>query len=134
MFGTIDKRVPRRWLPWVGGLLLIVAACAEPPVTAPAAAPPLPPGQARVWFYRPWEPSESLNLARIDTTKGIACRTARFSATCRITARRQESHRPKLSSRSDSFRCRRSVDEVSVVDSFPLADTRAFELPDFQEG
>jgi hypothetical protein len=35
-------------------------------VTPPAAAPPLPPGQARVWFYRPWEPSESLNLARID--------------------------------------------------------------------
>jgi hypothetical protein len=27
---------------------------------------PIPSGQARVWFYRLWEPSESLNLALID--------------------------------------------------------------------
>jgi hypothetical protein len=30
------------------------------------AAPPVPAGQARVWFYRPLEPYGSLNLARID--------------------------------------------------------------------
>jgi hypothetical protein len=51
----------------VSGLLLLAAGCAEPPATAqvPAVAPPVPPGQARLWFYRPWEPSESLNLADI---------------------------------------------------------------------
>ena len=27
---------------------------------------PIPAGEARIWFYRPWEPSESLNLANID--------------------------------------------------------------------
>jgi Protein of unknown function (DUF2846) len=31
-----------------------------------AAAPPVPAGEARVWFYRDWEPAESLNLANID--------------------------------------------------------------------
>jgi len=44
-------------------LILSVNACAVPPaplVTAP------PPGQARIWFYRLWAPSESLNLANID--------------------------------------------------------------------
>ncbi len=58
----------RRWLQWASGLLLIAAGCAEPPATAqvPAIASPLPSGQARVWFYRPLEPYESLNLARID--------------------------------------------------------------------
>jgi len=59
---------PRRWLLWVGALLLVVAGCAEPRATAQvvATAPPVPTGQARVWFYRPLEPYESLNLARID--------------------------------------------------------------------
>jgi uncharacterized protein DUF2846 len=55
---------PRKWLRWTSGLLLIAAGCAGPPV--PVAAPPVPAGQARVWFYRPYEPSESLNLALID--------------------------------------------------------------------
>jgi Protein of unknown function (DUF2846) len=59
---------PRKWLRWTSGLLLIAAGCAgQPdPAVAPAAAPPVPQGQARIWFYRVWEPSESLNLANID--------------------------------------------------------------------
>jgi hypothetical protein len=58
----------RKWLQWASGLLLIATGCAEPPATAQVAvaAPPLPAGQARVWFYRPYEPYESLNLANIE--------------------------------------------------------------------
>ena len=58
----------RCWAKWASGLLLIAAGCTQPPATAqlPVAAPPVPAGQARIWFYRDWEPSESLNLANID--------------------------------------------------------------------
>jgi len=58
----------RCWAKWASGLLLIAAGCTQPPATAqlPAAAPPVPASQARIWFYRDWEPSESLNLANID--------------------------------------------------------------------
>jgi hypothetical protein len=57
-----------RWLHWASGLLLMVAGCAELPGPAQVAAatPPIPAGQARIWFYRDWQPSESLNLANID--------------------------------------------------------------------
>ena len=58
----------RGWLPWGSGLLLMAAGCTQPPATAQVAvvAPPVPTGQARIWFYRPLEPYGSLNLARID--------------------------------------------------------------------
>jgi hypothetical protein len=58
----------RCWGKWASGPLLIVASCTQPPATtqSPVAAPPVPAGQARIWFYRDWEPSESLNLANID--------------------------------------------------------------------
>jgi hypothetical protein len=46
--------------------MLIAAGCVGPTTAAPVVAPPIPSGQARVWFYRPSEPSESLNLAVID--------------------------------------------------------------------
>ena len=49
----------------VSGLLLIAAGCAQPPAPQVAAVP-IPAGQARVWFYRPYEPTESLNLALVD--------------------------------------------------------------------
>ena len=47
---------------FLSALLLIAAGCAgqQPPVEAP-----IPAGQARIWFYRTWLPSESLNLANI---------------------------------------------------------------------
>jgi hypothetical protein len=59
----------RRSLRWAGGLVLIVAGCAQPPpatVQMASAAPSAPAGQARIWFYRDWLPSESLNLANIE--------------------------------------------------------------------
>jgi Protein of unknown function (DUF2846) len=66
MFGMINNCIPRRWLQWAGRLVGNRGGLRGATSDTPAAAPPLPPGQARVWFYRPWEPSESLNLARID--------------------------------------------------------------------
>jgi hypothetical protein len=53
----------RRWLGLLAGLGVAVSGCAAPP---PAAPPPLAADHARIWFYRAWEPSESLNLADID--------------------------------------------------------------------
>jgi len=50
-------------LPWAGIVLLIATGCANRP---PVAQVPIPAGQARIWVYRTWLPSESLNLANID--------------------------------------------------------------------
>src|SRR5262249_55491217 len=52
---------------WVNaaGLLLMLSACSCAAAPAPRVAAP-PPGQARIWFYRLWNPSESLNVANID--------------------------------------------------------------------
>src|SRR5215470_9892053 len=55
----------RRLVLWASGLLLFAAGCAQPTGPFPASAPPVPAGQARIWFYRPYEPSESLNLANV---------------------------------------------------------------------
>jgi hypothetical protein len=52
----------RSWLLWASGLMLIAAGCAERPLVET----PIPPGQARIWFYRNWLPSESLNLANLE--------------------------------------------------------------------
>ncbi len=55
---------PRNWVKSAGLLLMLsAAACATAP--APQVAAP-PPGQARIWFYRLWDPSESRNFANID--------------------------------------------------------------------
>jgi len=59
---------PQGRLSWVCTLLLIASACSEPSATAqlPEGAPPVPAGEGRIWLYRDWEPSESLNLANVD--------------------------------------------------------------------
>src|SRR6516165_61140 len=52
----------RRWLLWMSSLLVAAGCAARQPVTEG----PIPAGQARIWFYRTWLPSESLNLANIE--------------------------------------------------------------------
>jgi len=58
----------RWWRKWAITLVLTGAGCAMTPAPTEisSTAPPVPPGQARIWLYRPWEPSESLNFANID--------------------------------------------------------------------
>ena len=59
----LKNNIPRRWLGWASALLLVAASCAA---QSPAAEVPVSAGQARIWFYRDWQPSESLNVANID--------------------------------------------------------------------
>jgi hypothetical protein len=44
---------------------LVLAACARAPLVAAVAPPPITPGEARVWVYRTYEPSETLNMTRV---------------------------------------------------------------------
>jgi hypothetical protein len=52
-------------------LLLAVVACAQPPLTASVAIPPIPAGAARVWFYRPIDVYDSLNTPYIRMNDAI---------------------------------------------------------------
>lgn len=52
----------RRWLQSLSALVFIAIGCAEPPPTPL----PIPPGAARIWFYRSYEITESRNIAAID--------------------------------------------------------------------
>lgn len=56
----------RAWLPVaVIAAALELCACAAGPTVAGSAIPPVPAGQARIWFYRDFEPSVSLNVANV---------------------------------------------------------------------
>ena len=41
-------------------LLLALVNCAQLPPTSSAVIPPIPSGAARLWFYRDYEPHETL--------------------------------------------------------------------------
>lgn len=46
--------------------LLLLAGCVAPQHLAAVAPGPLAPGQARIWFYRVYDPSLSRNIANVD--------------------------------------------------------------------
>lgn len=46
-------------------LLPALLGCAPRPSVSSVAVPPISPGQARIWFYRDYEPSVSLGLASV---------------------------------------------------------------------
>jgi hypothetical protein len=48
------------------------AACARKPAVATAVIPAIPPGEARLWIYRLYQPSESLNLAAVSVNGALA--------------------------------------------------------------
>ena len=52
-------------------LLLAMAACAQLPTTASVTVPPIPAGEARVWFYRPMDLYDGLNTPYIRMNDGI---------------------------------------------------------------
>lgn len=66
----------RSWLQQAAGcaLVLALAGCLHPPA-APAVSAvisPVPAGAARIWFYRDYEPSVSLNLANVALNGTVA--------------------------------------------------------------
>jgi len=50
----------KRWRGAAPAFLLIAASCAQLPPTRSVVIPPVPAGEARLWFYRDYEPSETL--------------------------------------------------------------------------
>lgn len=44
---------------------LAASGCAQTSAVGSVAIPPVTPGQARIWVYRDYQPSESLNLAAV---------------------------------------------------------------------
>lgn len=54
----------RRWLAGLLGLTAL-AGCARAPMVGVAAIPPIPAGEARLWVYRTYVPSETLNMTRV---------------------------------------------------------------------
>jgi len=50
----------QRWRDVAIALLLIAASCTPLPTTSSVVIPPIPPGVARLWFYRDYEPYETL--------------------------------------------------------------------------
>src|ERR1700739_4131061 len=60
---TIPSR--RLWQTSALCILLAMAACARLPTTASVTIPPIPAGEARVWFYRPVDAYDSLTTPYI---------------------------------------------------------------------
>ncbi len=53
-----------------GPLLLALASCAQPAATGSVAVPPIPSGEARIWFYRDYEPYAGKGLPAVAANGG----------------------------------------------------------------
>ena len=64
---------PRRLLLLAVTFLVIVASGAFADTAAPNSTPvpPIPPGHARIWIYRDYEPSESLNMTAVSINGAV---------------------------------------------------------------
>jgi hypothetical protein len=65
MSGSLDRSKTLQHVGIAAGLWLL-ARCVEPQQMAAIPAGPIPPGEARIWFYRVYDPSLSRNLANVD--------------------------------------------------------------------
>ncbi|MFZ2008323.1 MAG: hypothetical protein WB697_16550 [Stellaceae bacterium] len=65
MFASLDSKKRLKRAAGLLGLLLLVG-CVPVQRTASVAPGLLPPRQARIWFYRVWDPSLSRNVANVD--------------------------------------------------------------------
>ena len=52
--------------------LAALAGCAQMPLVSSAAIPPIPAGKARLWIYRIYLPSETLNMTRVSMNGAYA--------------------------------------------------------------
>jgi hypothetical protein len=55
-----ETNAAHRWRAAATAFLLIATGCAQLPPTSAVAIPPIPSGGARIWFYRDYEPYETL--------------------------------------------------------------------------
>ena len=55
----------------VGIVFLATAACSQLPPTASVAVPPIPPGEARVWFYRDGGPYDGVGTPYLRMNEAI---------------------------------------------------------------
>jgi hypothetical protein len=58
-----------------------IAACARNPPVGSVSVPPIPPGEARVWFYRVYLPSDTLNMTKV-TMNGVYAGYAQLGGAC----------------------------------------------------
>jgi hypothetical protein len=52
--------------------LIATGGCARNPTVQSAAIPAIPPGDARIWIYRAFIPSDSLNIAQVSINGALA--------------------------------------------------------------
>src|SRR5438132_10791921 len=65
------KRMSMRLFVVVGVVALASAACTELPRTAAVTVPPIPPGEARVWFYRDGGPYDGVGTPYLRMNEAI---------------------------------------------------------------
>jgi hypothetical protein len=61
-----------KWLLAVFFGLAALVGCARNPIVASVSVPPIPPGEARLWFYRLYIPSETFNMTKVSMNGAYA--------------------------------------------------------------
>ncbi len=64
------RRRGRRLAAAASLLLVAISGCSSRPTVSSVTIPPIPPGEGRVWVYRSYDPSESLNMTQV-TMNGV---------------------------------------------------------------
>src|SRR5271169_3990739 len=86
-----------RWRGAATVFLLIATSCTQLPTTGSVVLPPIPSGVARLWFYRDYEPHETLARPYVrlnDQVFGISEPGGASTATCRRPTIRSRSTAP----------------------------------------